>query len=104
MSKAGVSEAALSGIICRLRLKRVDRDHAFGEIHGHPATMALIGFHPFSVMFGFSIVNPRTTNLNLSADFDGLIQSDKATVSLEDGMAWLTLDDLRDESVDSVGQ
>ena len=72
------------------------------KVHGSPVTMTILGADPLALLFAFKIVSPHTENLELSEEYEQLVEDGFAEVSLADGTAWLTFYNLSEETSDSI--
>jgi hypothetical protein len=102
MSDSDQTLMVLNELVDRLDLKPGDEERAFGEIQGSPVTMTVLGADPFALLFAFRIVSPHPETIELPEEIEALVDDEVAEVSLEDGIAWLSLDDLSGESSDSI--
>jgi hypothetical protein len=102
MHEVDPSQTLVNDLISRLGLQPGDPTRAYGEIGGSPVTMTVLGGDPLSLLFGFKIVSPHPEVIYLSDELDFRVTEERADVSLEDGMAWLTLRDLREETSEEV--
>lgn len=102
MNEPHPTQTILNEIVGRLNLSVGEADKAFGEIQGSPVTMTVLGVEPPALLFGFKIQNPHPAVISLPDEIKPLIDKKIADVSLENGIAWLSFDNLSDETSVSV--
>lgn len=78
-------------LVAELHLQPCGPNAAFGEIQGQPVTMTVLASEPLSLMFAFKIVSPHPEDFDPPAVIQVLMAEGSAKVSLENGMAWLSL-------------
>jgi hypothetical protein len=92
----------LDELLARLQLSTAGPDQAYGEIEGSPVTVTVLGGEPLALLLGFKIRSDHPAEIALPDDIAALVGAHKATVSLERGIAWLSLDDLSAETSTSI--
>jgi hypothetical protein len=102
MNDSQQPETLLQDLVTRLDFQPGDAERVFGEVHGSPVTMILIDTEPLSLFLGFKIVSTHPEEIRLPEEIESLVDNGRADVSLEDGTAWLSLDDLRGQSSSSI--
>jgi hypothetical protein len=104
MSGEHPTKTLLDQLIGCLELSVGGADKAFGQVLGSPVTMTILGVQPLALLFGFKIQSQHPAEIALPEDVAELVNKNLAKVSLEDGIAWLSLDDLSDESSASIAR
>lgn len=102
MSGQHPTQTMLDQLLGRLGLYVGGADKAFGQIQGSPVTMTILSMQPLGLLFGFKIQSQHAAKIALPEDVAELVDKNLAKVSLKDGIAWLSLDDLSDESSASI--
>jgi len=102
MNEPHPTQIMLNEIVGLLNLAVGDADKACGDIRGSPVTMTVLGAEPPALLFGFKIQRPHPADIPLPWEIKPLIEKKIAEVSLENGTAWLSLDNLSGESSESV--
>jgi hypothetical protein len=102
MNEPHPAQAVLDDVLIRLQLCQAGEDKAYGEVQGSPVTMTVLGVEPLALLLGFKIQSPHPSQIELPEDIDALVQQNKADISLERGIAWLSLDDLTEETGESI--
>ncbi len=96
------AQAVLQELIERLQLSVGAKDQAYGEVQGSPVTMTLLGGNPLALLFGFRIRSPHPSQIDLPDDVQAFLGRKKAEISLEQGISWFSLEDLRGETAQSI--
>lgn len=102
MNEVQPADMRTVNLIERLGFSVGDQEHAFGDIHGNPVVMTILSADPLALLLAFKIVPPHPDRIALPEAIQSLVEAGAAEVSLENGMAWLSLDTLRGESTDSI--
>jgi hypothetical protein len=102
MNEPHPSQAVLDDLLARLRLSVVAADQAYGEVQGSPVTMTVLGVDPLALLLGFKIQSAHPSHIDLPGEIESLVNQKKADVSLENGIAWFSLDDLSEETSESI--
>jgi hypothetical protein len=85
-----------------LRLRPGAGDQAYGEVHGSPFTMTVLGAEPPALLFAFPIHPPRPLGVVLPPAIDAGLRETSGSVSIENGIAWLSLDNLSSKPADWI--
>lgn len=96
------AQIILDELIARLQLRIAAADKTYGEVHGSPVTITVLGGEPLALLAGFKIRSPHPAQIDLPDDIAALVGRNKAEVSLEKGIAWLSLDDLSGQTSESI--
>lgn len=83
--------AFVQAFMAELRLQPCGPNSAFGDIKGHPVTMTVLSGDPFALLFAFRIVQPESGQFEPPVLIRELMAEGDAKVSIEDGLAWLSL-------------
>lgn len=83
----------LHSLIDELGFAAVEPHKAMGAPKGIPTTVTVLGDDPLALMFGFRI-RPDGHEMQPVVDLLRDVKDDRATISFEDGVAWVTLYDL----------
>jgi hypothetical protein len=102
MKEPHPAQAVLAELVARLRLCIAAEDKAYGELHGSPVTMTVLGVEPLALLAGFKIRSPHPSQIDLPDDIEALVSRNRAEVSLERGIAWLSLDDLSEQTSEAI--
>src|SRR5262249_47442219 len=102
MNASHPAQTVLDDLLERLHLRVASADKAYGEVQGNPVTMTVLGMEPLALLFGFKIQSPHPSQIELPDDIRALVSQNKAEVSLERGIAWLSLDDLSEKRSESI--
>jgi hypothetical protein len=96
------AQTMLDKLLTRLELCVADADKAYGEVQGIPVTMTVLGLESPALLLGFKIQSSHPPDIDLPVDIAALVNKKIAEVSLEKGIAWLSLDDLSGETSESI--
>lgn len=102
MSDVEQPQELLNQLLSQLHLEPGNNERAYGEVHGSPVTMTILSADPLALLFAFKIASSHSGELELSEEFEQLVEDGFAEVSLEDGTAWLTFYNLSEETSDSI--
>ena len=91
----------LPALIEELGFVVVGPNKALGQPRGVPTTLAVLSTDPPALMFGFRI-HPEGNETQPVAALLQDVENDRAAVSFENGLAWLTLYDLSGLSISVV--
>ena len=94
--------ARLDDLVARLGFRSGDAKWLYGEVHGSPVTMMVLGVAPLSVLCAFKIAPTHPATMTLPEPIACLVEEGSAEVSLEHGVAWLSFDNLDDESPEEI--
>jgi hypothetical protein len=98
------AQYVLADLIAHLGFLPAEPDKAFGSAEGSPAAMTILGCEPLALLFAFKIRSPHPAGIVLPNDIAALVDAKRAEASLENGVAWLSLDDLTGETAASIAE
>ncbi len=102
MNEPHPEQVVLGDLVARLQLCVASEDKAYGEVCGSPITMTVLGMEPLALLAGFKIQFPHPSQIELPDDIAALVSRNQAEVSLEHGIAWLTLKDLSGQTSEAL--
>jgi hypothetical protein len=95
------STEMLDDIVQQLDLAVAGPQTAYGEVHGLPVTLTVLGDAPLTLMFEFRLHESAETPPP-PRDLGSELSSDKLTISFSKGRAWLSCIDLPAEAVGGI--
>ncbi len=95
-------QIVLADLLAHLDFLPAAPGKAFGTVEGSPVVLTVLGGEPLAVLLAFKIRQPHPPELVWPDDIAALVATKRAEASLENGIAWLSLDDLTGESAASI--
>src|SRR5262245_11051364 len=95
-------ESVLTDLFACLELRPVAPDQAFGSIEGSPAVLTILGGEPLALLLAFKIRSSHPAQIEWPDDIAALLEAKLAEASLENGVAWLSLDNVTGETAASI--
>ena len=91
------------GLVEKWELEIGDEDTAFGEVEEFPAALSVLGPDPLALMMVCKIrSSPAEHGFSIPHEIAVLINQKRASITLEDGYAWLSFYDLSGKSLEEV--
>ena len=102
MSNLQEEVSIVQGLAEHWRFQVGDQESAFGEVEGVPSALTVLGYDPLSLMMASKIAATHPAEVPLPDEIEERIGTRSASVTLEDGYAWLSLYDLGGKTADEV--
>ena len=102
MIEPHAKQIVLADLLASLGFQPAAPDKAYGSVAGNPVALTVLGGEPLALLLAFKIRQPHPPELIWPDDIAALVAAKRGEASLENGIAWLSLDNLAGESAESI--